>query len=178
TYNAAIDSAYGRRTDEIPKHSLQYSPRLGFNWDVTGDRRNQLRGGVGLFVGTPPYIWLENAYVNSGNIITFLNCNTSGSTAPAPAFQVDPTSISSCRNGQGTKPIGDVNFMAKGLKFPQPFRGSLAFDRQLPWNLVGTLEGLYSKTLHQLFFVSKNLQGPTGTDLRGRVIYVNAVNAA
>jgi hypothetical protein len=69
-YNAAIDSAYGRRTDDIPKRSLQFSPRLGFNWDATGDRRNQLRGGIGLFVGTPPYIWLENAYVNSGNIIT------------------------------------------------------------------------------------------------------------
>ena len=52
------------------------------------------------------------------------------------------------------------------------------YDRQLPWNLVGTLEGLYSKTLNQLFFVSKNLQGVTGTDLRGRVIYINAVNAA
>jgi hypothetical protein len=52
-YNAAIDSAYGRRTDDIPKRSLQFSPRLGFNWDVTGDQHNQVRGGVGLFVGTP-----------------------------------------------------------------------------------------------------------------------------
>ena len=173
-YNAAIDSAYGRRTDDIPKRSLQFSPRLGFNWDVTGDQHNQVRGGVGLFVGTPPYVWLENAYVNSGNVITFLNCTNAAT--PAPAFNVDPSGINTCRNGAGSKPIGDVNFMAKDLKFPQPFRASLAYDRQLPWNLVGSLEGLFSKTLNQLFFVSKNLQGVTGTGQGGRVLYMNAVN--
>jgi hypothetical protein len=177
-YNAAIDSAYGRKTSDIPKHSLQYSPRLGFNWDVTGDRRNQLRGGVGLFVGTPPYIWLENAYVNSGNIITFLNCNTNGSNAPAPAFVVDPTPIATCANGQGTKPIGDVNLLAKDLKFPQPFRASLGFDRQLPWNLIGTVEGLYSRTLNQLMFVNLNVGAPTGVSSTGRTVYANVGNPA
>lgn len=170
-YNAAIDSAYGRRTDDIPKHSLQFSPRLGFNWDITGDRNNQLRGGVGLFVGTPPYIYLENAYVNSGNVITFLNCTTAAT--PAPAFQVDPTSINTCRNGAGTKPIGDVNLLANGLKFPQPLRMSLAYDRQLPWNLIGTLEGLYSRTLNQLFFVNLNVGPSTGVSTTGRTVYAN-----
>jgi outer membrane receptor for ferrienterochelin and colicin len=175
-YNAAIDSAYGRRTDDIPKSSLQYSPRLGFNWDVTGDQANQIRGGAGLFVGTPPYVWLENAYVNSGNVITFLNCTTA--TTPAPAFQRDPNNINTCRNGAGTKPIGDVNFLASDLKFPQPLRLSLAYDRRLPWNLVGTLEGLYSKTLNQLFFVSKNVQAPVGTGQGGRTLYITAVTPA
>jgi hypothetical protein len=177
-YNAPIDSAYGRRTDDIPKHSLQFSPRLGFNWDVTGDKNNQVRGGIGLFLGTPPYIYMENAYVNSGNVITFLNCNTNGSTATAPAFQVDPSSIATCRNGQGTRPIGDVNLLAKGLKFPQPLRMSLAYDRQLPWNLIGTLEGLYSRTLNQLFFVNLNVGPSTGTSTTGRTVYANVGNPA
>jgi len=175
-YNAAIDSAYGRRTDDIPGTTVQYSPRLGFNWDITGNQANQLRGGAGLFVGTPPYVWLENAYVNSGNIITFLNCNTA--TTPAPAFQVDPTNINTCRNGAGSKPIGDVNFLAHDLKFPQPVRVSLAYDRRLPWNLVGTLEGLYSRTLNQLFTVSKNVVAPVGTGQGGRTLYINTVNTA
>jgi hypothetical protein len=175
-YNAPIDSAYGRRTDDIPGTSLQFSPRLGFNWDITGNQANQLRGGAGLFVGTPPYVWLENAYVNSGNIITFLNCNTA--TTPAPAFQVDPTNINTCRNGSGAKPIGDVNFLAKDLKFPQPLRVSLAYDRRLPWNLVGTLEGLYSRTLNQLFTVSENVTAPQGTGQGGRTLYITTVAAA
>lgn len=169
SYNPAIDSAYGPH--RTPRSSVQFSPRVGFNWDVGGNQVNQLRGGVGLFVGTPPYVWLENAYVNNGRIITFLNCNTSGSTAPAPRFQVDPSGINTCANGQGSKPIGDVNFLDAGLKFPQPLRANLAFDRVLPGGLVATVEGMYSKTLNQFFFVNRNLAGPQGTDAHGRVLY-------
>lgn len=178
TYNAPIDSAYGRRTDDVPGMAIQYSPRLGFNYDVTGDEVNQLRGGLGLFVGTPPYVWLENAYVNSGNIITFLNCNTSGSREPAPSFSRNPSAVSTCRGGAGFNPIGDVNFLGRDLKFPQPLRGTLAFDRRLPYDLVFTVEGLYSKTLNQLFFVNRNLRGPTGVDRRGRVLYDTARGTA
>jgi outer membrane receptor for ferrienterochelin and colicin len=178
-HNPAIDSAYGRSTTDIPERSIQFSPRLGFNWDLTGDLTNQVRGGIGLFVGTPPYVWLENAYINSGNIQTFLNCNTAGSSAPAPAFNVNPAAISVCRNGAGTAPIGDVNFLASDLKFPQPLRASLAFDRRLPWDLIGTLEGLYSKTLNNFFFYNLNVRQPqTATAQGGRVIYHTAVNAA
>ncbi len=175
-YSAPIDSAYGRRTDDIPKSSLQISPRIGFNWDITGTQTNQLRGGIGLFVGTPPYVWLENAYINNGEVITFLNCRTGGSTDPAPAFTADVNNLpTTCRNGAGGRPIGAVNFLDKDLKFPQPLRGSLAYDRQLPWDLVGTIEALYSKTLNQLFFVNRNLAGPQGTDRFGRTLYGSVI---
>lgn len=170
-YNAAIDSAYGRRTDDTPGTKVQFSPRVGFNWDVTGDQRNQLRGGAGFFVGTPPAVWIENAYINNGSIITFLNCNTSGSSDPAPTFTTDVESITSCRNGRGARPIGAVNFVSSDLSFPQPFRANLAYDRQLPFGVVGTLEGLFSKTRNQFFFTNLNVAGPVGTDRYGRVLY-------
>ena len=40
----------------------QFSPRLGFNWDVTGDGKNQVRGGIGVFTGRTPYVWLSNQF--------------------------------------------------------------------------------------------------------------------
>lgn len=175
-YSAPIDSAYGRRTDNIPSTSVQFSPRIGFNWDVTGNQMNQLRGGFGLFVGTPPYVWLENAYINNGQIITFLNCNTGGSRDPAPTFTANVNALPTvCGNGRGAAPIGAVNFLDKNLKFPQPMRLSLGYDRQLPWDLVGTVEGLYSKTLNQLFFVNLNLAGIRGTDRNGRTLYGDSI---
>jgi hypothetical protein len=179
-HNLAIDSAYGRNTSDIPKRSVQFSPRLGFNWDVTGNLTDQVRGGVGLFVGTPPYVWLENAYINSGNIQTFLNCNAfgTGSTAPAPPFNADPSTINGCRTGPVAGPIGDVNFLSSKLKFPQPLRATLAYDRRLPGDLIATVEGLYSRTLNQLFFKSVNVLGSTGTGQGGRVLYINQVNTA
>jgi hypothetical protein len=175
-YNAAIDSAYGRRTDDIPKTALQISPRIGFNWDLSGDQTQQIRGGIGLFVGTPPYVWLENAYVNSGSIITFLNCGTSGTRAPT--FNVDVEANQTCSGGAGSKPIGDVNWLSSSLKFPQPLRASLGYDRSLPRDLVFSLEGLFSKTLNQFFFVNRNLAGVTGTDPNGRVLFADSIRAS
>jgi hypothetical protein len=116
---------------------------------------------------------MENAYAQNGRIITFLQCGSGFGNAanPAPAFNVDPTVYNTCANGQGAKPIGDVSFLDKSLKFPQPVRANLAFDRVLPGNLVGTVEALYSRTLNQLFFVNRNLADPRATDKYGRVMY-------
>jgi outer membrane receptor protein involved in Fe transport len=174
-YNAPIDSAYGRRTDAIPKTTLQWSPRFGFNWDITGNAVNQLRGGVGIFVGTPPGVWLENAVINSGSVQTFLNCNTSGSTAQSPSFSLDPSVVNQCRTGNPVKPIGDVNFLAKDLKYPQPLRFSLAYDRRIGENVVATVEGLYGRTLNQLFMVNLNLNQPRGVDPHGRVLFGDTI---
>ena len=171
SYAPAIDSAYpGHGT---PKSSIQFSPRLGFNLDVTGNQLNQIRGGIGLFVGTPPYVWMENAYAQNGRIITFLNCGSSqgNATNPAPVFNPDPATYTTCADGKGAKPIGDVSFLDKNIKFPQPMRANLAYDRVLPFNMVASVEGLYSKTLNQLFFVNDNLAGPVGTDKFGRTLY-------
>jgi outer membrane receptor for ferrienterochelin and colicin len=175
-YSAPIDSAYGRRTDDIPKSALQISPRIGFNWDLTGDQSQQIRGGIGLFVGTPPYVWLENAYVNSGSIITFLNCGASGTRAPT--FNIDPEANPTCAGGAGSKPIGDVNWLSSSLKFPQPLRASVGYDRSLPRDLVFSVEGLFSKTLNQFFFVNRNLAGVVGRDVHGRVLYADSIRAS
>ena len=67
-------------TDVVP-NQIEWSPRVGFNLDVTGDQINQIRGGIGLFVGTPPYVWMENAYAQNGSIITFLNCGAAAGNA-------------------------------------------------------------------------------------------------
>jgi hypothetical protein len=174
-YSAPIDSAYGKRTDDVPKSSLQISPRIGFNYDMSGDQSQQLRGGIGLFVGTPPYVWLENAYVNSGSIITFLNCGASGTRAPT--FNIDPEANPTCTGGAGSKPIGDVNWLSSDLKFPQPLRLSLGYDRSLPRDLVFSVEGLFSKTLNQFFFVNRNLAGITGRDVHGRVLFADSIRA-
>jgi outer membrane receptor protein involved in Fe transport len=178
--NDRILAAYGRNTADFPRTRVQWSPRVGFNWDVTGNQVNQLRGGVGLFVGPPAGVWLANAYANSGNIITFLNCGAAFGNAAgtAPAFNKDASGITGCATGAATRPIGDVNLVDKKLNFPQPIRASLAFDRQLPWELVATIEGLYSRTLNQLFFTNINIQPARGTDKFGRVIFADAINPA
>ncbi len=40
------------------------SPRFGFNWDVKGDKTQQLRGGLGVFTGRLPFVWIGNQVQN------------------------------------------------------------------------------------------------------------------
>ncbi|HZE83760.1 MAG TPA: TonB-dependent receptor, partial [Puia sp.] len=49
---------------KAPSGFLVVSPRVGFNWDITGDRTWQLRGGAGIFEGAPPFVWIENQAAN------------------------------------------------------------------------------------------------------------------
>ncbi len=44
----------------LPDNAFLWSPRLGFNWDVKGDKTFQVRGGTGVFTGRFPFVWLGN----------------------------------------------------------------------------------------------------------------------
>ncbi|NJN33779.1 MAG: TonB-dependent receptor, partial [Saprospiraceae bacterium] len=49
---------------DLPESNILISPRIGFNWDVKGDRTTQLRGGTGLFTGRFPFVWIGNQVAN------------------------------------------------------------------------------------------------------------------
>jgi hypothetical protein len=48
----------------FPKQTPLFSPRVGFNYDVMGDRSQVLRGGTGLFTGRFPFVWIGNQVAN------------------------------------------------------------------------------------------------------------------
>jgi hypothetical protein len=62
--NPSVLQNFGRSTAAVPSRRT-ISPRFSFNWDITGDQNNQLRGGLGYFTGTPPFVYLSNAFGNS-----------------------------------------------------------------------------------------------------------------
>lgn len=49
---------------KLPDGNVLFSPRLGFNWDVSGDKTMQVRGGTGLFSGRLPFVWIGNQVAN------------------------------------------------------------------------------------------------------------------
>jgi Carboxypeptidase regulatory-like domain len=48
----------------FPKSTPLFSPRVGFNYDVMGNRSQVLRGGSGLFTGRFPFVWIGNQVAN------------------------------------------------------------------------------------------------------------------
>ncbi|HUF31083.1 MAG TPA: carboxypeptidase regulatory-like domain-containing protein [Gemmatimonadaceae bacterium] len=175
--NPAIQTSYGFNTADVPSGNLQWSPRVGFNWDVTGDAANQLRGGVGLFTGRPAYVWLSNMFQNSGmGAVALLTCNATSGTRTPPAF--NNASIASppsaCGGGQTAALGGEINVIDPDLKYPQNMRATLGYDRRLFGNWVTTLEAMYTKGVNGLFYENFALAGPQGTNPEGRVVYGTA----
>jgi hypothetical protein len=52
--------------NEFPDTQVLWSPRVGFNWDLKGDRTMQVRGGTGIFTGRLPFVWVGNQAANQG----------------------------------------------------------------------------------------------------------------
>jgi len=53
-------------TGKWPTSSLTISPRVGFTWDVFGDKSLKVRGGTGLFSGRLPLVFFTNMPTNGG----------------------------------------------------------------------------------------------------------------
>lgn len=152
TRNPLTETAVGLRTDEVPTGAL-WSPRLGFNYALSDARREQLRGGVGLFAGRTPYVWLSNQYGNTGIEFRRLNQGFSNNNRIpfVPDGNAQPTTIGSISNTE-------IDLIDPGYKFPSLFRTNLAYDRALPWlGLVGTAEFLYSKNINDVKYQNLNL---------------------
>ena len=174
--NPTIQNALGITTTDVPRNVKQWSPRFGFNWDVTGDQRNQLRGGSGVFVGRPAYVWLSNLFGNSGvNGYGNLSCFGGATPAMPNAGTVPATN---CVGSTGAPAI-TVNTVDPNLKFPSVWRSSLGYDRLLPWNVVGTFEAMYTRSVANFYYQDIGLvSDPIGTDRNGRELYGDINTAA
>jgi hypothetical protein len=60
TYYDADGKAVKLDQTVLPSTKPLFSPRIGFNWNVSGDGKTQLRGGSGLFTGRFPFVWIGN----------------------------------------------------------------------------------------------------------------------
>jgi hypothetical protein len=151
-------------TADFPNGNVLWSPRLGFNFDPLGNGRTIVRGGAGYFTGRPPYVWLSNAFVNTGLEQVTLTCT--GNTVPS--FTVDPAAQPTVCAGGGaaSAPVPSPNYFVSDFKFPQAFRISLGADHRLPGGFVATLDLLYSKNVNQLYVQDANLvnQGRNSED--------------
>jgi len=149
-------------TKKLPDPKLLLSPRVGFNWDVNGDRSTQLRGGTGIFTGRPAYVWISNQIGNTGVLTGFEQYDNipAGRAISAGGRPWNP-------NPNAYKPTNVTGAPAasyqlaltdKDFKFPQVWRTNFAVDQALPWfGLIGTVEILYNRDVNGLYYINANL---------------------
>jgi len=158
--NPTVKTIYGVDTGVFPSGNTLWSPRLGFNYDMGGRGSLIVRGGAGVFSGRPPYVWLSNAYGNSGLEQARLLCNTAASVPVFNQFGLDPDNQpTACRAAGANPPAPDINYFSEDFKFPQVFRVSLGFDKKLPWDMVASVDLGYSNTFKQMYINDINLKG-------------------
>jgi hypothetical protein len=153
-----------------PESKIIVSPRLGFNWDVKGDRSLQIRGGSGVFTGLLPFVWFTNQPTNSGVIqVPEIGWGPGNPNLVGLAFDPDYKAFIASRpdlfpQSSGSLPNGSsLAQVAKNFKFPQIWRSNLAFDVELPWDMIFTGEAIYSKDINAITQVNINEAAPTGT---------------
>ncbi len=145
----------------LPKSQLMWSPRLGFNYDVFGDKKTQLRGGIGIFTGRIPFVWISNQASNNGVMFGVIN-ESKASNLKNYQFDDDPTTYIP-ENATSYVPKSTViNATSDDFKFPQVFRTNVAVDQRLPGGIVATAELIYTKDLNAIFHRDANLINPTG----------------
>lgn len=180
TTNAPVDANYGNTFNyTLPKDikndflgQVQVSPRIGFSYDINGDQTLVLRGGSGLFTGRVPFAWLGYAYYNNG--VTY--------GAFDKKYNYDPTKPPLVSQAAGSDPIKDalngngeagyvskqgvnvndangatqVDLIDNNFKMPKTWRTSLAFDYKTDDQWKFTVEGIYTKVIHDLKFQQVN----------------------
>ena len=181
TNNAILDLTYydsknNERhidTGTWPKGRVTVSPRIGFNWDVLGDRSLKVRGGTGFFSGRLPLVFFTNMPTNSGmvqyqaqlNASKKLNgtpidmnqfagglvTDASGKATTAALYDKlismgYPDTISP---EAGTKP-SSISAVDPNFKMPQVWKTSLALDYSFPTSFPFSIsaEGIFNKTIN------------------------------
>ena len=155
-------------TGKWPTAKLTFSPRLGFTWDVFGNRSLKVRGGTGLFSGRLPLVFFTNMPTNGGLVQYQAQLNakkgvdmtqfagglvTDANGKPTVDALLNklqgmgyPTTV---KPEDGTVP-SSVNAVDPNFKMPQVWKTSLAFDFSFPTDfpLSITAEGIFNKTIN------------------------------
>ncbi len=149
----------GAQTGSFIKPNLLISPRLGFNWDILGDKTTQARGGLGIFTSRAPLVWVGGAFNNYGLNAGFEFLGNGGVPFEDDINNQPPGAI----DLNNVTPNGNVDLFAEDFKLPQFLKMSLAVDRKLPLGFIGTLDVLYNKTLQNVAYQNVNVNPATGT---------------
>jgi hypothetical protein len=164
-------------TAKLPDANILWSPRVGFNWDVTGNRHTQVRGGTGVFTGKPAYVWISNQIGNTG-VLTGFQAIDNTTTRP---WNPDPDAYKPIDVTGAPASSYELALTNPDFKFPQVWRTNFAADQRLPWGLVATAEVIYTKDVNGIYYINANLPAAqssfVGADARPRWTS-NRINSA
>jgi len=158
--NAPIARRFDVATDRMPTANPLWSPRVGFNWDVTGDAQLQLRGGIGVFSGRLPFVWLSNQFSNTGIEIARLQAQRQrGDFPPNFTFNPDPANQPNAADLGLPTFTSEINVTDPRFRYPQVLRLNLGSDYRFANGLIFTFDGIFTQNINNILYQNLNIAG-------------------
>ena len=145
----------------FPKVNPLFSPRVGFNYDVTGDRSTVIRGGTGLFSGRIPFVWLSNQVNGSGVVRGGFGYEGQQVIDNGIIFNPDVTAYNPANPAETLS--NELNLTDENFKLPQVWRTNIAIDQKLPGGVDATVEFFYNRDVSTPIAYNPVLRTPDGT---------------
>lgn len=168
TYNALAHQVFGYDNSQVLSNEFLIQPRFGFNYTFDSERPTQLRGGVGLFQGDAPQVWIGNSFANNGyNYVQYTR------TAFDPNLPFSPDGSNQPVPPNASSGLINVNMTGDDFKLPSIWKANLAFDTETPWyGIVASAELLLTQVENGLYYQRLNL-GPGFLGPDGRRLFWN-----
>lgn len=168
TFRDETGAAVQYNTGKLPDSNPLWSPRVGFNWDVTGRQTTQVRGGTGVFTGKPAYVWISNQVGNTGVLTGFVQADNTTAFPFNPNTEAyKPATVTGDPAASVDLAVTDPDF-----KFPQTWRTNIGVDHRLAWGITATGEFIYNRDVNGIAYLNANLPAAqssfTGADNRPR----------
>jgi len=163
-YNENFENRYGFDNQETLDGRDLFMPRIGFNWQA--DENTVVRGGVGLFGGGTPNVWVSNSFSNDGVTVVQTSgvgdelLNVDGYNLPQSVLD----RLALQRND------GAVNAIFPNFEAPSQWRYNLGVEHwfENEWKVSADL--IYSRVKDEVVWQDLRLV-QTGTAPDGRPIY-------
>ncbi|MBQ2006102.1 MAG: TonB-dependent receptor [Bacteroidales bacterium] len=180
TNNAILELDYYDRNGNVrnidtgkwPSANVTVSPRVGFTWDVLGNKSLKVRGGTGFFMGRLPLVFFTNMPSNGGMVQYQAQVNAKNAEKMGFNMDVFKGGLVTDANGKATtqalldklislgypktiKPEdgtvpSSIAAVDPNFKMPQVWKTSLAIDYAFPTSFPFTItaEGIFNKTIN------------------------------
>jgi hypothetical protein len=186
TNNAILALDFGGRhinTGEWPTPKINLSPRVGFTWDVNGDRSLVVRGGTGIFTGRLPLVFFTNMPSNAGmnqllmKVQTVFNSDgtvrtrdlrldlLAGDMLTDVADMIDRLDFQTVVTPEDGSVPSSIAGVDPDFRMPQVWKTSAAVDYKIPsdfpFNL--TAEGIFTKSINAIRLENYLIRNPDAT---------------
>jgi len=145
----------------FPKVNPLFSPRIGFNYDVFGDRSVQVRGGTGVFSGRIPFVWLSNQVNGSGVVRGGLGYEGQAVIDNGIIFNPDVNAYPP--ENPEIELSNELNLTDENFKLPQVWRTNFGVDAQLPFGIRATVDLMYNRDVSTPIAYNPVLRTPEAT---------------